>query len=493
MLLSTRSTSTGTAVAIATLVCAAVLGISAGLFGWPVLGVLIAVAGGVTVLANPFLGLLLYVATVPINNVFFFAGGASPLKLLGAAVFFAWLLRKMARRESWQSVLSSGLFLASILFSGFILASMLWARYPSAARSGFISIALMIALTIMVIDLADSRTRLLAVVKVLVVSAALAVVVTLYQSLVVGLRRAGGDVAGDVNATATMLVTCLPLAFYLMRSGGTFGWRFLGMSFIPMAVLAVLVTYSRFNLLLVVPMLLVLYGLAVREGRSTRWLLTLTVATVVAGAFFVPWDKLLERAETIQPYIAQSLQSGEGDVTMSGRGYHLRIGLAIARDHPIIGVGYRNYGYYFIEEYQHQVPGADRLYTTPRSPHSSYVGIIADLGVIGLLLWVTILGLGMIGLVRAWRRFTLIGDSRFASLAESLAMALGVHVFAYGWYLPNQQSKILWVVLGMSVALDRLSVSRQGGRVTAIVLESPRSSGSLTAEISGREMPPATL
>lgn len=489
--MSTRSNSMATAVTVATLVSAAVLGIAISLFGWRALGVALAVGGGLTVLANPFLGLLLFVATVPLNNLVFSAGGASSLKLLGAGVFFAWLLRKIAHRESWKTVLSSGVLLASILFLALILASMLWARYPLAARTGFRSIALMIALAIMVVDLADSRARQLAIVKVIVVSAALAIAITLYQSQVVGVRRAGGDVAGDVNTTATMIMTCLPLAFYLLRSGGTFGWRLLGMSFVPLAVLGVVVTYSRFNLLLIVPTIVVLYALTLREGRSTGWLLTLTVSASAAGALLVPWDKLLERAETIQPYIAQTMQYDEGDGTVSGRGYHLRIALAIALDHPIIGVGYLNYGYYFIEEYQYQVPGAPQVYSTPRSPHSSYPGIAADLGVFGLSLWVTVLGLGLIGVVRAWRRSGQTGDSRSTSLAESLAIALGLHIFAYGWYLPNQHSKILWVILGMSVAIDRLAINRDGSGVTTIALESPRSPGGLSAKVSGHEVPPA--
>ncbi len=472
MSLRTHSRSTGTTLTLAVLGCAAVLGISAGIFSWHVLAVLITVAGGVTVLVNPFIGLSLFVATVPLNNVFFFVDGVSPLKILGAAVFSAWLLRKVGNRESWRAILSSGLFLASIMFLAFILTSMLWARYPLAARTGFVSIALVITLAIMVIDLADSRARLLTIVKVIVVSATVTTIVTVYQSEVVGLRRAGAGVSGDVNSTATMLVTCLPLAFFLMRSGGAFGWRLLGMIFIPMSLLAVVLTYSRFNLLVVLPMLLVLYGLALREGRSKGWLTTLTICAIVAGTMFVPWNKLLERAETIQPYIAQSFQSDEGDVTMSTRGYHLAIAFAIARDHPIIGVGYRNYGYYFIEEYQYQVPGADRIYGTPRSPHSSYPGIAADLGVVGLSLWVMILGLGMLGAVRAWRRFSVMGEYRFAALAESLVLALGVHVFAYGWYLPNQHTKVLWVMLGMSVAMERLSKRVPGNRVTAIELES---------------------
>jgi len=55
----------------------------------------------------------------------------------------------------------------------------------------------MVALALIVIDLADSSRKLDLVAKTLVLSTLAAAGTTLYQAEVLGVRRAGADIAGD--------------------------------------------------------------------------------------------------------------------------------------------------------------------------------------------------------------------------------------------------------------------------------------------------------
>jgi O-antigen ligase len=316
-------------------------------------------------------------------------------------VFGAWFVRKLARRESWQPVVGNPLFPPAILFMALVLVSMLWARNPAVTRSGFLSIAQMTALALLILDLVNSRKRLDVLIKVLVAAATLAAFLTVYQYTTGTVRRAGDSISGGINETAIVLVTLIPLGFYLLRTGWRTRWRLLGLLFVPLAALAVSMTFSRFNLLLIPPVLLVLIALSLRERASRPWVFALVVVGAVGAVAYAPWEKLQERAESIGPYLEQTLQFGGQEAETSSRGFHLRVGLAIARDHPLLGVGYGNYGYYFIEEYQFLVPGADGLYQSPRSPHSSYIGIAADLGAVGLALWLGLLGVGVVTIVRA--------------------------------------------------------------------------------------------
>jgi hypothetical protein len=171
-------------------------------------------------------------------------------------------------------------------------------------------------------------------------------------------------------------------------------------------------------------------------------------------------DRIMERASTIGPYIASTLNPDPDNPISSGRGYHIRVGLAIAKDHPIAGVGYLNYGWYFVRQYQFEVGGRERLFTSPRSPHSSHVGILADLGLIGFTLWLLLLfAVGMRYSVAAWRISKRHGLLEYRFMAESLMVSFGLHALPYGMYQPNQQDKILWVLLPMTFAAYRLVVA----------------------------------
>src|SRR5690606_29842144 len=94
-----------------------------------------------------------------------------------------------------------------------------------------------------------------------------------------------------------------------------------------------------------------------------------------------------------------------------------------------------------------------------RSPHSSHVGMLAELGALGSLLWLLFLAYPIRLLVEAWNAV------RFeASDLKRLAVQAAIWVYlpevlAYGWYSPNQRDKFFWLSLGMIVAVHRLTVS----------------------------------
>ena len=86
---------------------------------------------------------------------------------------------------------------------------------------------------------------------------------------------------------------------------------------------------------------------------------------------FVPVEKMIERAESIAPYVQQTLDGGRSQTsTVSERGYHIRVALAIFADHPIIGAGYGGYGPLFLR-YQRDVPGSPLIYKSARSAHGT--------------------------------------------------------------------------------------------------------------------------
>jgi O-antigen ligase len=440
------------------ILCALLSGLLVATLGVQGLWVLLGVIFVIAVLRWPFLGLLIFAGSIAIENVFIVqgtGGTATVSRLLGMLVFAAWFLGKLMRRESIVPLLTSGLTLAAGLLLTFALASTVWASFPFVVRSASIQLAQLIALAFITFDMARSWKRLDMLVKALMVGATLAALFTVQQGLFSGVRRAGGDIAGGINQTATLLVTMLPLAFYLLRSRTSAAWRLLGVTYIAVGATAVILTYSRMNLL-VLPIILAFLTFHTLLGRRGRGpILVAALVAIGVAVHAVPVERLQERLNTILPYIAGTVGSDEsGVLEPSARGYHLRLGLAIARDKPVIGGGFYNYGYLFRDEYQYLVPGAGRIFHSVRSPHSSHVGMLADLGVVGLILWLgLLLGAGLIPAIRSWWRNASDPAGVPFLISQAITYALGLQVFVYGFYNTIDRHKLLWLLLGLAAAV----------------------------------------
>lgn len=439
------------------LTLALVVGVMSGAAGN--VGFLLAFGGVVALimLRWPLVGLLVLLASISVENLLVLesARGATGTRLLGLAVFGSWIVGKFIRKESLIPIFTSRLTVFGGLLVAMALASVIWARVPGAAQSGAMQFIQFLALAILCFDMARSWERADLMVKAVVVGATLAAFLTLEQALLGGARRAGGNIAGGINATAILLVTVLPLAFYLIRSGESRVWSLLGVGYAALAVPAVLLTYSRMNLLVLPLILGLLVFDTLRGGRGRGWVTVGAATAMAVGLYAVPTDRLFDRIETIVPYIEGTVGVQESWlVEPSPRGYHLRLGMEIARDEPILGAGFRNYGHLFREEYQFLVPGPGRIYTSVRSPHSSHVGMMADLGMVGFGLWLAlILGAGLLPVVRVRRALAWRKHERAYLLAWALSYALGTQIVFYGWYATIDRYKIFWVLLGMAWAV----------------------------------------
>jgi O-antigen ligase len=142
------------------------------------------------------------------------------------------------------------------------------------------------------------------------------------------------------------------------------------------------------------------------------------------------------------------------------RAYGWRVGAQMVREAPLLGVGYNNFGQLFLA-YQLEVPGSPQIFDKPRSPHSSYVGIVAELGLIGAALWIVLLGVAFRNLLLAGRRTTADGAPARFFLVQAVGNVLLLQVL-YGWALNSHMNKNFWFILGLSVVLHQLALKRAG-------------------------------
>lgn len=460
--------------AAAALTVAAFLGILMPTTGGLALAIPLAIAGGLLLLVKPLLGMLLLVGTIPLESALMLGGRSAPA-LLGMAVVGAWGVRKLFYRESMTELVAPGLVKVGLLLFAFACLSVTWAEYPQGLERRLILLLQLMLLAVLVCDLVSTRDRMVMVAKVLVLAGVVAALLTAEQYFVGGARRAGEGITGSINRTSITLVTIVPFAFYLLRSNEHILWRFLGLGYVGLSAVAVAATFSRMNFL-VFPLLILVHLVFMARTRVGRRRVFFLGAAVVVAFSFLPMEALEERASSIVPYLTRTVGPEGSGETVSGRGFHLMVGLEIFRDHPIIGAGYQNYNPQFLD-YQWQLSGAGRIYQSPRSPHSSHMAFLANLGVIGFSLWIGLFLIGFRYVFRAWRSLEDRGSSE-AFMVQAVGIALGLQLI-YGLYGEIHQDKIFWVVIGLVLALS--VVSRSVGRGQAIPESMPDPSSRMPA------------
>lgn len=452
--MSTRTSLEGGLAPLLVVLVSVVAGGAMAFFGPVALLALAGAAGAILMIRKPFWGLLLLAATLPVENATLLSGGFTITRLLGLAVATGWLAGKVLRNESFSRVLAAALTWLSLAFLTLVLSSTFWADNTDVVRSGFVRLVQMVALGVIVLDVIESWDDVHDLFRVFVLSGIIGAGLTLYDSITGTAVRAGEGVAG-VNGTAELIVTLMPCAFYLLVAERSFFWRLLAALYIGVGSGAVLGTLSRASMMLLPVVILVMTIQTLWAGRGRGWLLV-GFAAVTVGVFSQEdsFVRLERRIQSIVPYLTTTVQAdAEG---LSGRGYHLAVGVEIFKDYPILGVGYENFGDYFLYRYQYVVPGGNNLWTSRRSPHSSHVGIMADLGSVGLVLWLSILGVVIAGVYRAWRHPVIRRDRILSTLVFGLLISLVLQAGPYAMYNPNQKSKLLWVLLGLGVAVWRL-------------------------------------
>jgi hypothetical protein len=411
------------------------------------------------IILRPELGLLFMAFLLPFEDALLLGGGSTITKAAGVLVAGAWILQKLVRRESWQRLVTSTPLALAALLIGLAASSILWAQWPQVVFPRVGRLVMLFAFCLLALDLTRRWEQLEWIARAMVAGGILAAAMVILQYSTGLVHRAGDNVAGDVNSTATMLVVLIPFAFLLMRTRSNGIWRLAGLLYVGLAVIAVPQTLSRMSYIMLTLVLIWEFSSALRTHRS-RVIAVLGLAVMLGlSARFLPLDAIRERAETIVPYVETTLRPDDsGTGALSGRGFHLAVGAVIFGDHPFLGVGYANFGHYFLQ-YQFEVAGAGgTVYERPRSAHSAYMALLADLGLVGAVLWVPFLFIVGFRLFRSVRRLRVEGDPRY--LVTRAMGASWVIFLAYGFYAEFQLQKLFWLLTGLALAVDVLATSR---------------------------------
>jgi probable O-glycosylation ligase (exosortase A-associated) len=265
-------------------------------------------------------------------------------------------------------------------------------------------------------------------------------------------------ILGDNNAVAVGMYMLVPIILALGRTATT-RWERFGHRFAAVGVLyRAIVTYSRGGFLACGAI-----GLHYLL-RSKRKVGALIGIAVVAG-LIVPVlpDRFWSRMDTI-PESTEEID--ESDNSIKGRIHFWHVAVRMANDHPLLGVGHNSFNKFY-DRYDF----SNGLYKRNRSVHSSWFGLLSELGYPGLLLFVVIL------IYAFWqcRRVRRLSKTRpdlanlavYASAIEAALLAFTVG----GSFVIFHYNEMLWHTFALSMAVGRIAHEKQPSTQPAVATE----------------------
>ena len=441
----------------------AALGIS--VLGLDVIDMLLAVFVVVLILFRPFFGLLLLVATIPIEALLLVGGEFTATRLLGIAVLGLWGVQKLLKREPLKALIANRFVVITLALFSLALISALWADFPGDVYAPLLRLVRMFLLSLLVIDLVNTWNRAVWFVRVLVISGIVAATLTIIQFLtgqVSTTGRAGASIAGGINNTAAVLVVLIPFSLYIIRSHTNRAWRMVGFTYLILAIFAVTVTISRTAFLLILLAAIIEFWETMRKRAGVLWIVFAVIIALFLIINLTPTEAITARLQTISPTLANIISPSDLEEatpgTISARGFIYRVGLNIFLEHPIIGVGLENFRRHYLV-YQFEVPDMDKLVTYLRSPHSVYLAFLVDLGIIGLSIFLALIYYIYRTLAKTHNNIESSNDpdkSKKLMLFKAITIST-ILLLLYGFASTVQYEKLLWVIFGLCIAIYHLS------------------------------------
>jgi len=249
------------------------------------------------------------------------------------------------------------------------------------------------------------------------------------------------------NWLAIFLVTTLPLNLYCWRRSSSVRQQSWVLVSVSCQLAALVLTFTRMGVLGLLCILTAALGK--RLLKPSRVIPTLLLLALLAFPLLPAGFK--ERIFSPAQYKASD--------SISSRSLMLQVGWDLFKDHWLIGVGWGNFGYAFqqrsswLADRFSQFEGLGAAYDpNDLGAHNMYLELAVETGIVGLFLWLGLLVVTFRGCREVERVCRFQGHDALSDMAAVLQISLlGFMVVAL--FLHAQEQKILWIVLGLCVAL----------------------------------------
>jgi probable O-glycosylation ligase (exosortase A-associated) len=362
--------------------------------------------------------------------------------LLGLVVLFSMLLSGEKIRFSVGSLLM-------LVFLTHSLISTLVSPYFDYSWPLWVQFAKQVVISLVIVTLVNTEERLRLTLGVIAVSVGFEAVKQGWASLILHPGSPNENphpVFGDNNGVAVGMLMLVAILIALARVSPKRWQRLLSRFAAVGVVYRGLSTYSRGGFLSCG--ILALHFL-VRSKRKVVGMLA--IAAVSIAIIPVLPATFWARMNTINDAIETRNGTDDVDSSVQGRLHFWKIAVAMADERPFVGVGHQA----FQRAYRNYDTSAGE-FGEIRAAHSSWFGVLADLGFPGLALFILLIANGFRTCIRAQRLAR--RDPALQDLGR-MAMAIEGALLVYcvgGSFVSDQYLEMHWHMLALSVVVDRL-------------------------------------
>ena len=377
----------------------------------------------------------------------------------------------------------SSLLVVSLMIGFWILLSAYWASDRPMVFTSWFRWALSLAFALVFAVLVESESHLKKVMNALIGAAVVFGAVAIVEYVASGGAAAGGNayaagLQGDHNLFAAYQGLALAPALVLASRERSAHTRLAYYAAVVFIVVSVGISFSRGGLLALLVVVLATLVLPWRvffrrPAHKLAYVLVLALSAVIIG--LLGSTQYLGRIETI----FSGNDRGSGRTDLWAAAWHGYV------QHPWLGLGGGGFEGNSLSLLQN-TPGVNlsaSYVRAGRPVHNAYLESLTDLGPVGLILFLALIGLTFWFLLRAARRYRAAG--MIASQCMSLALIaslFGISVSAL--FLSIQYGKSIWILTGLALALDR-NAAREAAAVR-MGLEQDRNR--VTARIESRRL-----
>jgi O-antigen ligase len=272
----------------------------------------------------------------------------------------------------------------------------------------------------------------------------------------VAMPRAAGPPVSDPNFYARILLMTIPLSVGLAFIAKRTRDRVAFAAAAAITTAATLVTYSR-GAMLTLAVMAVLLALVFRVRFRH---IALAGVAGIALLLMLP-QSITRRLGTIEALLPDKNVGANYDSSLAQRELLTMSGVAMFNAHPWLGVGAGHYAWYF-PKFSNEVGSSwvDYVETgMDRYPHSFYVEIACETGIVGLATFFSAVLAAFLTLHTARRELLVDGDRDHALLTAALGVAVAGYLIA-SVFLHETHLRYLALYFGFAIAIARLARTR---------------------------------
>lgn len=259
-------------------------------------------------------------------------------------------------------------------------------------------------------------------------------------------------IAGSINEPniwGQIVVAVVPLALYRVIHERRLSVRLLALGVLGLLLFEILNTYSRGAYLA----LLIIATLTLLGSRHKVAVGLASIGLAVLALAFLP-SSYKERFQTLRLLTPASENGIYQESSFRGRSSEMLAGLNMFADHPLLGVGVGNYPNNY-SAYA-QLLGLE-LRAGEREPHSLYVQILAETGIVGAIAFVGFAVTLLLGLHRARKSIALWPDlQHWAPWLQAIQLSL-IGYLITSFFLHGAYLRFFWIFAALGLAAVQLS------------------------------------